>query len=121
MCSAIQPSIARDVGGDAQREALLAQQRIAAVAGTVGPDLARLGEMHDVLFFVAGPGHVLLSAPERGADAVDARHDALLILVDLLKHRNADARHDAHVYHDVGRVGELHADLRHGRSRSAPC
>ena len=107
--------IARDIGCDAQREALLTQQRIAAVAGTERPDLARLGKMHDVLFFIAGPGHVLLSAPERHADAVDARHHALLIPVDLFKHRNADARHDAHVYHDVGRVGELHTDLRHGR------
>jgi hypothetical protein len=52
--------VARDVGGDAQREALLAQQRVAAVAGAVGPDLARLGKMDDVLGFVAGPRHVLL-------------------------------------------------------------
>ena len=50
--------IARDVGGDAQREAFLAQQRVAAVARAVGPDLARLREMHDVLLVVARPGHV---------------------------------------------------------------
>ena len=47
--------------GDPQREALLAEQGVAAVAGAEGPDLARLGEVDDVLVVgVAGPGHVLL-------------------------------------------------------------
>ena len=111
--------VARDVGGDAQREAFLAQQRIAAVAGTVGPDLARLREVDDVLLLVARPGNILLAGRERRADGVHAGHDALLVLVDLLEHRQADARHDAHVHHDVGRIGELHADLRHGRADRA--
>ena len=61
--------VARDVRGDAQREAFLAQQRVAAVAGTVGPDLARFREMDDVLFLVAGPRHILLAGRERRADA----------------------------------------------------
>src|SRR6266581_1866292 len=34
--------------GNAQREALLAQQRVAPIAGTKAPDLARLGKVHDV-------------------------------------------------------------------------
>ncbi len=42
-------------GGDAQGEALLAEQGIAAVAGAVAPDLARLGEVDDVFLLVAGP------------------------------------------------------------------
>ena len=41
--------VARDVRGDAQREALLPEQRVAAVARTIRPDLARFGEMDDVL------------------------------------------------------------------------
>jgi hypothetical protein len=40
--------VARHVRGDAQSEALLAEQGVAAVAGTVGPDLAGLGVVHDV-------------------------------------------------------------------------
>ena len=75
--------VARDVGGDAQGEALLAEQRIAAVAGAVGPDLAGLGEVDDVLLVVAGPGDVLLAGRERRADGVHAGDDALLVLVDL--------------------------------------
>ena len=48
--------------GDAQREALLAEQRVAAVAGAEGPDLPRLGEVDDVLVVrVAGPGNVLVA------------------------------------------------------------
>ena len=108
--------VARDVRGDAQREALLAQQRVAAVARAVRPDLARLRKVHDVFLFVARPGHVLL-APARAARrrcACTARRAC--VLVDLLEHRQADARHDPHVDHDVRRVGQLHADLRHRRA-----
>ena len=42
-----------------------------------------------------------------------AGDDALFVLVDFLEHRQADARHDAHVDNDVGRIRELDADLRH--------
>ena len=46
---------------DAQREALLAEQRVAAVAGAEAPDLARLRKMHDVLLvLVARPRDVAL-------------------------------------------------------------
>ena len=46
--------------GDPQREALLAEQGVAAVARAEGPDLARLRVVDDVLVVrVAGPGHVL--------------------------------------------------------------
>ena len=55
--------VARDVRSNAQRKALLAQQRIAAVARSVRPDLARLREMHDVLRLVARPRHILLARP----------------------------------------------------------
>ena len=93
--------VARDVGGDAQGEALLAEQGVAAVAGAVGPDLARLGKVDDVLFVVAGPGNILLARRKRRADGVHAGNDALVALVDLLEDRQADARHDAHVDDDI--------------------
>ena len=53
--------------GDAQREALLAEQGVAAVAGAVRPDLAGLGEVHDVLVLgVARPRHVGLRRRRAG-------------------------------------------------------
>ena len=108
--------VARDVGGDAQREALLTQQRVAAIARTVGPDFAGLGEMDDVFLFVAWPRHIRLAGRERHADRVHAGHNALKVLVDLLEYRQADAGHDPHADDDIGRIGQLHADLRHRRS-----
>ena len=52
--------VARHHRRDPQREALLAEQRVAAVARAERPDLARLGEVHDVLVVgVARPRHVL--------------------------------------------------------------
>ncbi len=53
--------VARHDRGDAQRVALLAEQRVAAVARAVGPDLAGLGEVDDVLRVVARPRHVGLA------------------------------------------------------------
>jgi hypothetical protein len=58
--------------------------------------------MNDVLLFVARPRDVLLTVHHRHTDAVHTRHDALDILVDFGEHLHADARHDAHVDHDVG-------------------
>ena len=53
--------------GDPQREALLAEQRVAAVARAEGPDLAGLGEVDDVLVVgVARPRHVLRAVGQRG-------------------------------------------------------
>ena len=59
--------VARHRRRDPQREALLAEQGVAAVARAVRPDLARLGEVHDVLVVgVAGPRHVVGALLERG-------------------------------------------------------
>ena len=52
--------------GDAQRVALLAEQRVAAVAGAVGPDRPLLGELHDVLGVVARPRDVGLAVGSSG-------------------------------------------------------
>ena len=47
--------------GDAQRVALLAQQRVAAVARAVGPDLTGLREVGDVFLGIARPRHIGLA------------------------------------------------------------
>ena len=47
MCSASQPSSRAQVAGDAQGEALLAQQHVAAVARADAPDRVVLGEVQD--------------------------------------------------------------------------
>ena len=73
-------------------------------------------EVHDVLLAVARPRHVFLSRGQRCADRVHARHDALHFAIDLGEHRLSDARHDAHADDDVGGVGQLHAELCHGRA-----
>ena len=46
---------------DAQRVALLRQDGVAAVAGTVGPDFLGLWELGDVLGVIAWPRHILLA------------------------------------------------------------
>ena len=48
---------------DAQREALLAEQRVAAVARAVRPDLARLGKVHDVLVLACCTASARRAAP----------------------------------------------------------
>ena len=63
--------VAADHRRDAQREALLREDRVAAVARAERPHLERVGEVHDVLLVVAGPRDVLLARSQRGADRVD--------------------------------------------------
>src|ERR1019366_8565950 len=46
-------------------------------------------------------------------------HNPLLVLVDLGKDRRSDARHNAHLNNDIGRIGELHPDARHRRAHRA--
>ena len=88
-----QPALlARHDRGDAQREALLAEQGVAAVAGAVRLDLARLGEMRDRLVGVAGPGHVRLSGPQRRAQRMHAG-DELAVVAQLGQRSSAHARH----------------------------
>ena len=103
--------VAAHPGGDAQGEALLAEQRIAAVARAVAPDLLRLGVVDDVLDRVARPRHVLLAGGERRADRMHARHE-MAVAAEQLEHAAAHSRHDLHAHCDVGAVGQLDADVR---------
>ncbi len=64
------------------------------------------------MYFVSLHGHenVLLPALERRADAVHARHE-VAVLAEHVERAGAHARHDPHRNGDVGRVGELDADV----------
>ena len=108
--------VARHHRGDAQREAFLPEKRVAAVARAKGPDLPRLGEMHDpLLFLVAGPGDIRFTRLEWRADRVHARHE-LALFAEPVDHRATHARHDAHAHGDVRRIGDFDADLRDRRA-----
>ncbi len=102
--------------GDAQREAFLAQQRVAAIARTVRHDRVLLGELDDVLvLLVARPGDVLLPGLERRANGMEARHEVAVAQEG--EHGPPQARHHAHADRDVGGISELHADMRDGRAQ----
>ena len=105
--------ILRHLGGDAESEALLAEERVAAIARTEGPDLAIVGELRDVLvldLLRARPSDILLTLLERSAHGVDAG-DELTVGAELLKDSIARAGHDVHVDDNVRGVGDLDAVL----------
>ena len=96
---------------DPQREALLAQQRVTAVARAERPDLPRLGEMDDVLVLgVARPRHIPGAVAERHPDRMHARHE-LAVISERLQRGLPHPGHDPHRARDVRRVGQLHADV----------
>ena len=114
-----QPTVAQPhVRRNAQREALFAEQRVAAIARAVAPDLARLGEVHDVFRLVARPRDVLLPGREWCADGVHAGHK-LAALAEHLNGAAAHAGHDLHVHGDVGRIRQLNADVGDWRTQRA--
>src|SRR5579885_3509968 len=59
--------IPRNVGSNTEGETFFSKQRIAAIARTVRPDLARFREVNDVLFFIARPRYIHLAGLERRA------------------------------------------------------
>ena len=100
-------------GGDTQGVALLAQQGVAAVTGTVGPNLVGLGEVGDVLFLVARPGGVFLTGSQRGTYRVHGGNPGAAF-VNQVHGLGANAGHDAHVDYHVGGVGDLNTQLGDG-------
>ena len=93
--------------GDAQREALLAQEGVAAVARAHAPDRALLREVHD-------EAPLRREVPER----VEARHE-LLGRAQLVEGGPAHAGHEPHVRDDVGAVRDLDPDPAEGRAERA--
>ncbi|CAB5077020.1 unannotated protein [freshwater metagenome] len=101
--------------GDTQCEALLAEQCVAAVARTVGPDLAGFREVHDVLVLgIAGPCNIGLTGSERHANRMHTRNP--FTVTKNVECALTHAGHDAHVHCDVGRVAELHTNVRNRRT-----
>ena len=110
--------VASHGGGDAQGEALLAQEGVATVSGAEAHDEALFGEVGDVgILRIARPGDVLASV-ERIADRVQALDEGLGA-IELVVHLGSHAGHDAHVGHDVRTVADLDAVLGDGRSDGA--
>ena len=105
--------VASDDRGDAQREALLREDRVAAVPRAVRPHLEGVGEVHDVLVVVARPRDIRLTGLERGTHRVH-RLDPRSAGGDLLDDLRTDAGHDADRGDRVGAVGQLHADVGEG-------
>ena len=96
--------------GDPQRVALLAEQRVAAVAGAVAPDLAGLREVADVLGVVARPRHIFLAGLQRGADGVQ-RLDEEAVVAHLVQRGLAHPGHRPHRHDDVFGVGDLDTEF----------
>jgi hypothetical protein len=108
----------RKHGSDPQGEALLAEQRIAAIAGAERPDRFLLRKLDDVLLRIVRPHLVLLARLERFADRVQRGHE-LAVLAQHIPHRSPDAGHDAHVDDDIRGIRDLDADVRDMRSERA--
>ena len=95
------------VGGDAQGEALLALEHVAAVAGVDGHDGVVLGELDDVPLLGVQIG--------LGVQALDKVGGVAQLVKDGLAHPG----HDGHVQHHIDGVGELNAVLGKGGTHHA--
>ena len=71
--------------------------------------------------FSASHGHGTSAWPlaQRHADRVQARHE-LAVVAEHLERASAHPRHDPHRHRDVGRVGDLDADVGDGADPSGP-
>ena len=99
--------VARLIAREAKREAFLAEQRVAAVAGSDRPHRVLFRKMDDE----AAIGAEI-------AQRVQALRE-VVGFAEMIERRRSDARHDAHVQHDVSAVGDFHADLGVRRSGRA--
>ena len=111
-----------DRRGDPQRVALLAEQRVAAVAGAVAPDLPGLREVRRCTWSrctatARRPGRARAGRrPSAGAARTGPRR-----AVEQRQHRGAHPGHDLHRDDDVLGVGDLDAEHRAARRRAGPC
>ena len=99
-------------GSYAQRKALFAQQGIAAVPGTNTHNQAFFREMDNIrVFRIARPSNVFFTFGERLAYRVHARNE-FAVGAENVENLRGNARHYAHVYDYIRRVGNFNADLR---------
>ena len=94
-----------------QSEALLAQQCVSAVTGTVGPDLVGFGEVSNVLLVIARPSSVFLALFQRSTNGVNCGNPRLAF-GDQIQCLGTHAGHDAHRADYVRRVSNFDAKLR---------
>ena len=109
--------VARLNGGDTQSQTFFTQQRVAAVTGTVRPDLAGFGEVGNIFLIQrsAGPDAVVgFTGGQRFADGVDAGDK--FAVAQHIQHFGADAGHHMHVDHNVSGIGDLNTDFSDGRT-----
>ena len=62
------------------------------------------------VFGIAGPCNIGFAFGKRSTDGVQAGHP--IVVAEDIESGLPHTSHDAHRYGDVGRVGELHADVR---------
>jgi len=120
MCSAIQP-LPGDVGAMRSREALLTQQGGCLRSLIRNSMISRVSESGRCTSRCCKPWKHPASPGARPVRPQSAGRGPRVFppLSISAKTGSANASHDAHVYHDVGRVGKLDADLRHGGSDGA--
>ena len=112
--------VARHARCDAQREALLAEQRVAAVAGAERPD-RRASSGKWTMYLCSGlHGQATSFWPGASGAPTECMHGTNSPSSPSTSSTAlAHARHDPHVDDDVGRVGDLDADLRDRRAERA--
>ena len=97
------------VGSDAQRKALFAQQHVSAVTGVDGNDGVVLREVADIAL-------LLIDVCTCSA----GRCTQSLLSPSASEHFLAHAGHDGHVQHNIDGVGQLNADFGKAGSRRGP-
>lgn len=105
----------RNGGPDAQREALLPQQRIPSVTAPIRNNLVALRLVQDdgPLRIARPAGHLHLP-PRRRTNGMQTSNE-ILVTAQLLQDLIAHAGHDAHRRHHVRGVRQLDPDLRQRR------
>ena len=102
--------VASHFGSDAQSQAFFTKQGIPAVAAAIRPYGTFLREVDNVfLFFVTGPGYILVTGRKRRSDRMQARDK--FCIAQNIPHRSAHAGHDPHIDGNVGRIAQFNSDL----------
>ncbi len=103
--------VASENGSNAESKALLAEEGVSTVTGTVGPNEAFFRELRDVLVFnvSARPDAVVAFAfAERLTNGVEARNEfSVHVSVEDIENLLASASHDVHVENDVFGVSDF--------------
>jgi len=104
--------------GDPKRKALLAQQSVSAVTGTVGPDGFFFRKMRNVFFFnrCTGPLRTIGFTLCQGLTHGMKTGDEYTIFSQNIKDLCTNSGHDVHIRDNVRGIGNFNADLSNGRT-----